>query len=298
MSDWKRFEDNAFRVIRKIHPASKATQNARIRGQFSKMLREIDIKVDEFDLIAYEVKDHKRPIGSPAMEGFIKKLEDVRANKGAYISNSPFSKGALNYAKSHNVEVFNLVDAQNDKIRATLSAIFVVHSFDLRAARFGVSIETFEYFELDQDLAKLNLLSSNGESVELYQLFKEFWNQGEINVTKSGTYKYTWPKQLVKTRDGKELVFDEVYVIYKVEETYKKGYVPIIKGQGLFNVKDNSFRVTSQELLFEKISVQDMNGWDDISKEDVSGLRPTALMEVRGILPEEIPKPGSEKPRE
>lgn len=290
-SEWKKFEDNAFRVVKKMHNKTKTTQNARIRGQFSETLREIDIKVDEFDWIAYEVKNHKQAIGSPAMEGFIKKLEDVKANKGAYISNSPFSKGALNYAKSHNVEVFHLVDTANEKIRASVAGIFLAHSLDITAARFGVSVKTLEYFELDQDLAKLLLLNSDGRSVSLYSLFKEFWNNGEIEVNRPGTYKYTWQNQLVRTKDGKEIVFDEVYAIYKVEEVYKKGHVPIVRGQGLFNVKDGSFRVTSKELLFEKISVMDISGWDEIGEETAHAIQPTAMMEIRGILPDTIEMP-------
>lgn len=50
---------------------------------------------NDYDFMAFEYKDHARPTDIPLIEAFSTKLIDIGAARGAMVSNSGYTEGAV-----------------------------------------------------------------------------------------------------------------------------------------------------------------------------------------------------------
>ena len=84
----------------------------------AKRKRDIDITIKykneqgkEISFIGIQVKDHTRKLGSPEVEQLCQHFKDTESiNKGGIISASGFTKPAINKAKYHNIDLYELGD--------------------------------------------------------------------------------------------------------------------------------------------------------------------------------------------
>ncbi|HEX8853934.1 MAG TPA: restriction endonuclease, partial [Pyrinomonadaceae bacterium] len=82
---WKKFEDLAAHIQRRLSPEAVVRQNEYILGKRSKRKRQIDITVRKevrpYELlIVIDCKDYKRPVDVKDVESFIGLTKDVGAN--------------------------------------------------------------------------------------------------------------------------------------------------------------------------------------------------------------------------
>jgi hypothetical protein len=114
---WRKFEKLAARIQRELAPDADVREDDVITGVESEVPRKIDIsirkKIGQFDiLVVIDCKDHAKKIDVKIVEEFAGMARDVRANKGALISSSGFTVGALTYAKHHGIDTYQLIDAE------------------------------------------------------------------------------------------------------------------------------------------------------------------------------------------
>lgn len=69
-------------------------------------------------LLAFEVKDRKRPVSVDQIDAFVTKAKDLGANKTVFVSTSGFQSGAIIVAKRHKMDLFKLsfVDGKGPKL--------------------------------------------------------------------------------------------------------------------------------------------------------------------------------------
>lgn len=101
--DWKQYEEEIFRRFREEFPSAKITPNAKVKGRYSKVERQVDVLIEDvlagFELrIAIDAKHRKRPIDVADVESFIGFCSDIGANKGLMVSVNGFTQAALNRA--------------------------------------------------------------------------------------------------------------------------------------------------------------------------------------------------------
>lgn len=108
--DWELYEEQIFRKLRTDFPDSAITKNDHIKGQFSKVSRQVDISI-RGDLTGYEVlgvvecKHFSRRVDVKVVDSFIGFLEDVKANLGVIITNEGFSTAARNRASVRDIRL-------------------------------------------------------------------------------------------------------------------------------------------------------------------------------------------------
>lgn len=73
MKKWRKFETSSYEIIQKLNPKAKVHNNIYIVGKLSRKRRQVDIKLvepEQYDFIAFECKDHGRPLDIPVIEAF------------------------------------------------------------------------------------------------------------------------------------------------------------------------------------------------------------------------------------
>lgn len=101
--DWSSYEKEVFGCIKDNYPKADVKFDVRLKGRYSKRLRQIDVLITEncpFGLsqIIVDAKLHKRKLDVKAVEQFEGLVDDVGAEKGLLISNKGYSKSALRRA--------------------------------------------------------------------------------------------------------------------------------------------------------------------------------------------------------
>lgn len=112
---WKRFEDISAKIQNDLSPGTAVTQNDRIMGRNSGVLREIDIAirktVGQYNLlIVIDCKDYKRPVDVKDVEEFMGLAEDVAANKAAMIGAMGFTEAAKTRAEKAGIDLHRIID--------------------------------------------------------------------------------------------------------------------------------------------------------------------------------------------
>ncbi len=70
---WEKFEESSYKVVQSLNPQEQVYKNVHLEGQLSKVKRQVDvqlIKPEEYEFIAFECKDYKRPLDVPIIEAF------------------------------------------------------------------------------------------------------------------------------------------------------------------------------------------------------------------------------------
>lgn len=101
--NWKDYEDEILSTLKEDYPQAEIVQNAKIRGRYSKVKRQIDILIEEYVAgnrvrIIFEAKYFNKKIDVKAVESCLGMLEDVEADKAIMVSSKGFTQAAYNRA--------------------------------------------------------------------------------------------------------------------------------------------------------------------------------------------------------
>jgi tetratricopeptide (TPR) repeat protein len=102
-SNWSTYEQEVFDCFRTYFPKADIRKNVRIKGRYSKRLRQIDILITEKtpagpSRIVVDAKLHNRKLNVKAVEEFEGFVNDIGADKGLLISNKGYTRSALRRA--------------------------------------------------------------------------------------------------------------------------------------------------------------------------------------------------------
>src|SRR3954470_12552624 len=124
---WQRFEKLAADIQRDLAPhGAVVTQNERILGSITRVLRQIDISVrvpTEVGtmLLVVECKDLSANVDVKDVEAFIGMLADVEANQGIMIASEGFTPAARRRAVAADVQLWTAVDVESADWPASVS---------------------------------------------------------------------------------------------------------------------------------------------------------------------------------
>ena len=181
---WKSFEESAKQASSKIFHTQTVKPNQKVMGTISQVLRQIDIKVGDEEFIDIECKDHSKPVDLPIVEQFANKLKDENAKSGIIVSNSGFTESALTTAKHYNIRPVALIDkGHTNTSNFILRAPVLATGYYLDSISYGVSTHRagldFRFSPLVWDMK-----ISDGSERSIYELFRDHWNEGVIDITK------------------------------------------------------------------------------------------------------------------
>lgn len=88
-------------------PEAEVQWNATVEGRQFDVLVTYKVGLHSV-LLAFEVKDKKRPVSVDQIDAFITKAKDLGANKTVFVSTSGFQSGAITVAKRHKMDLFKL----------------------------------------------------------------------------------------------------------------------------------------------------------------------------------------------
>lgn len=251
---WKNFEESANQASSKIFSTQTVKPNQKVMGSISETLRQIDIKVGDEEFIDIECKDHAAPVDLPIVEQFANKLKDENAKSGIIVSNSGFTEAALKTAKHYNIKPVALIDkghanASNFILRAPVLAT----GYYLDSISYGVSTHRagvdFRFSPLVWDM---KISDDSGRNI--YELFRDHWNEGVIEITKEGHYQYEFKDAPIIDLRGDVIIVDLAYR-YFVKADTRKGYAGAESARGFFDLNEGIF-TSSENITFEPIEVE------------------------------------------
>lgn len=289
MENWKKFESKTHEILQHLNPRADVVKNVYLKGKLSEKRRQVDVKLVEpgqYDFIAFECKNYNRPLDIPIVEAFNTKLQDLGANKGAIVSNSPFTKGAENIARKLGIDLLGIVDTGDPEIRTKLYARMLIS--DTIVKSMGLRIGTSATFlgGIPADVRKMRFIVDNQKSpVSAYRVFANLWNNTDSLNKMPGSYQYTIYDSKIVSTIGETVPLGEFTFIYEVVERHFLGNIEIINAKGIYNFRDHSFQTRGIETevinAYEKEKI-----WQELTLEETQRMRPAFGLSCTSLLPE------------
>lgn len=282
MSDGLKYEKLTHDVVKALNSGKKVTHNVKLMGKLSEVKRQIDVKLDEsdYDFVIYECKDWGRTVGVAAVGKLLSDLEDVGAKKAAIVSNSPFTKGAVNMASKKGVDLLHLVRTADSGVRIGIAATVLVKGKQIEAMGIGVRdvrLDRGPVMSMDPETFTLLI---DGKPITTNDYLREQWNENLAFTAHLGENILTLPKQKILDVNNEEFTVTEVSIRYVVKNRYSKGTWTIKDASGLYNVIDGTFHtygtVTSDNLSMDEIN----DTFEDISEEEAKAMKPSIMLEA------------------
>jgi hypothetical protein len=203
-------DDSDIKVERNVYLPALGNQARR---------REIDILITQYIIgypvsIAVECKNENKSIGSPKIDAFIGKLQDVGIplQNGIYVSASGYTKGAIERAKMAGIRTLILRDLNaqalyNSVTEAFQSTLHLLPAIiDIRASN-GMSITP----------QMSVLLDKRGNCHFLYDLIWQKWHHEQMPTSIGGhTLELAIPNDWVEHINGTIRTFESVIVTIRV----------------------------------------------------------------------------------
>lgn len=260
---WLDYQKNSYEVIKKLFPNSNVEHDIKVVGKLSEGKRQIDVCLDRNDISikkVFECKDYsKKTIDTPRIDALFGNMRETGAEKGAFVSNTPYTKPAKNLASKSNIDLLHLIDSDNPDVRVKIGIPIGVQEVYLR--RFNLrfsSDETIPNSILEADTNKLSLFIDDSE-IPIIHLVKYLWEEGDSLSREVGNYEHTPLRQekiMLLSEGTHKIALTHFSIIYLVEAKYYLSEVGTEKAKGLYNAQNSSF-VSADELLTEKIDIFD-----------------------------------------
>lgn len=280
---WKRFEDIVTRIQQDLSPGASVTQNDRIMGRNSGVMREIDIAIRKTVgqyglLIVIDCKDYKRPVDVKDVEEFMGLAEDVAANKAAIIAAMGFTEAAKTRAVKAGIDLHRIIDTDPHEWQTYVTMPTLV---DYRQfSRFSLRISsTSPGFSIEyQDFRFMPIYDEKNERIGIVNnLLSELWSKGAI-LTEQGRHKD------IPLADGptyvlSEGIFHQVDIKAEVEVVRNLyfGQLPIEEIKGMSDEIKGG--VYTKSFTTADISIQDVaENWQKIDSVDELSVEP--ILEV------------------
>ena len=291
---WKNFEESAKQTSSKIFSNQTVKPNQKVMGTISQSLRQIDVKVGDEDFIDIECKDHKKPVDLPKVEQFANKLKDENAKSGIMVSNAGFTKAALKTAKHYNIKPVVLVDrghanTSNFIIKApVLAEGYYLDSISYGVATSGIG-QDFRFSPLVWDM---KASEERKKPRTIYELFRDHWNDGTLDITKEGSYQYEFKNAPIIDLRGDVIIVDLTYR-YVVRADKRKGSATAQIARGFYDLNNKSF-TSSESIVFEPLDIDKISEWEELTDESLT----TQPFRLIGLfpLPDEPPLSSYQNP--
>ena len=291
---WKSFEDSAKQASSKIFSNQTVKADQKVMGTIGQVLRQIDIKVGENDFIDIECKDHKKPVDLPKVEQFANKLKDENAKNGIIISNSGFTKSALNAAKHYGIKPVVLIDkGHTDASNFIIKAPVVARAFYVDAISYGVEHNSGQDFRFSPLVWDMVAAEAKNPKRNIYELFRDHWNEGVIDISKEGSYQYKFEGVGVVDLRGDVIKVDLTYR-YIVKADKRKGFAGAESARGFYDINSGAF-TSAENIIFEPIEISKISEWTALPDEEEANMQPFELIGIVP-LPEEPPLSSYENP--
>ena len=214
-------------------------------------------------------------------------VKDVRANKGAMISSSGFTKAAINFAKTHGIDTFRLVDTESLywKAYASIPALLerkFIKAFRLKSrSPLAISkrIET-------TDPKKLKVFSSDGNLIgNIHDIIATKWNNEEIDDT-PGEKEILIGKNILLEVDNQKILLP-LYIIVLVAKEYFFGNLSVHL-KGFKNEQEGS--VITREIITDSIEPYKIEqglsqDWRKIENPDELSVKWVIATEYKDVIP-------------
>lgn len=285
---WKSFEESAMQTSSKIFSMQVVKPNQKVMGSISQVLRQIDIKVGDEEFIDIECKDHAKPVDLPIVEQFANKLKDENAKNGIIVSNSGFTESALKTAEHYNIRPVVLVDKGHaNTSNFIIKAPVLATGYYLEAISYGVSTHRagvdFRFSPLVWDM---HISEDADKPRTIYELFRDHWNDGTIEITQEGSYQYEFKDAPIIDLRGDVVVVDLAYK-YIVKADVRKGSAGTESARGFFDINKSSF-TSSEAIIFEPIEIDKISDWPTLRPDETPPNQPFRLVGMFP-LPDEPP---------
>lgn len=287
MKKWKKFESKTTEIIKELNPRAEVVPNVFLQGKLSLVRRQVDIRFVEpgqYDFIAFECKDHGRPVDVPVIEAFNTKLQDIGAKKGAIVSNSPFTEGAQTMAAKLGIDLLALVDTGDPEIKTKLYASMIISDTFAKNMAVRVSFSSEMRGAISASPSAMQVSVGQPPSVNFVpKVFHNLWNNTDNLVKVPGKYEHTEKCKIISSI-GEEVPC-ELTFIYEVVEKHFMGKIEIINAKGIYNFKEGSFQTRSIETeainAYEKEMI-----WDEIPAEEAKSTKVSMRLSCSSLFPE------------
>jgi Restriction endonuclease len=293
---WKQFEDLVAEIQRELMPEAKVQTNLRRQGRRSQSLRQIDILVEmkagQFDMsVVIDCKDYKKPADIKDVEAFIAMIEDLGPTKGAIISASGFTEGAIQRARDAGIDTYSLIATGDHPWAKLLSIPALAGDLSLTNYSFTLEMHGFGGGLRMQDWRYLKLYQSDGQLIDCaLNLFIDRWSRRLIE-TRQGTHTRqpisnveTW----VRSTNG-QLYRLNVFANYTVQEELRLGRIPLKDMRGFIN--HQSGVVTTRGFTTEVLDMETLTkDWVVVASVDNLAGKPILMM-GRQICPMRVELP-------
>ena len=181
--DWEQLEHLVVSIQQQLSPDATVSHNVKLDGVDSETKRQIDVLVEQnigqYRMrIVIDCKDYSKPVDVKGIEEFQGLVQDVRAQKGALVCPSGYTKSAKRRAKKLQIDLYSPIDTDPHKWQAVISAPVLC---DFRNVFMGFSIKCSapKPLMIPQDFYNLPVQDESGEilgtSLEVAQ---QNWNNG------------------------------------------------------------------------------------------------------------------------
>ncbi len=248
---WKNYETKVYETVRLLHPKENVEHNIKIKGKLSETPRQIDVSINRHlpnDFLIYECKDLKRLLDTPKIEELYGKLMNVGAKRGAVVSNSRYTSGAMRTAKELGISLYNLIDTKDTNILPRIYASVFLQDTYLKSFSFLFQSSDPEAYKLTQiPPTQIYFDGPPNFSLSGYAVVRNIWNDSNDLIKKPGRYIYH-PTRItsdvfVFAKDEKKpIVVDNVKIFYEVAMRNHLSKVKIIEANGLFDANSGSFQ--------------------------------------------------------
>jgi hypothetical protein len=169
-SDGKEYEHIVAEIHRQFSPGAQVTENEKING------RQVDVCIRSVAgpypvLTIVECKDYRRTVGVQRVDELVGKMEATNANQAVLVSDSGFSKGAINRAKSSNgrIQLASVVDIKNKNLKSKIKVPFLVE--------YRRPVYQFRFSHTDVG----NFVCTPEDVIVARQRFISIWNDGKLD---------------------------------------------------------------------------------------------------------------------
>ena len=287
---WKKFELLVHKIQSDLSPGAKVQYDVRLPGYNSKGKRQIDILIEQNIgpqniRVVIECKDYGKGkvVTGPDIEGFTKKLEDIRAHKGVVVSGTGFSTSAKSLGEAYDIDLMEVVDAEQHEWTRLVGIPAIAEFATVTTTEFvlGGSKELDELTGQENRIFEVFDWMQNpiGTTIEI---FARQWNAGMLP---DGIGDHS---RIPLTRFAPGYIFHEgkryevyVYANYHVEAQLFSGDLPIINARGFWDVQRESLIVApDSELITKVITPEQIDAWQRI--ESIATLKKKPLIQIKG----------------
>ncbi len=254
----KWFEGKTIEVLKKFYGGLPIHGEKRIETSYDGY-RKIDVGIynpGNHDYIVFECKDEKHPIGPKALDQVIAiKNHGKGVTKVAVVSNNKYTPDTIKYAAHENIDLFNLINPEDKRLRPTLT-VPALHSF------IWLAMFEFKCFFCDQEIEIYNApekvtLDNDGN---VFEIARKLWNN-ETWERKQGKYIYNYENfNMAQSLENgiKKVPVDNIMFAYEVVNKSFLYSAPLVKGEGLYDVRKGLFIASSPYVSIGPFVIEDI----------------------------------------